>query len=56
MRTFAALIAVAFVAGCGADGEPVRPAMTAGATLSPTGHKTSISVSGEARLGVSWGG
>lgn len=54
MRAVIAIIAVAFVAGCGADGEPVRPSMNAGVTISPTGQKTSIRISGEARFGLTW--
>lgn len=54
MRVAFALIAIAFVAACGADGEPVRPSMKSGATVSPTGSRTSISISGEARIGWSW--
>lgn len=54
MRTIVAMMALAFIAACGANGEPVRPTMNAGLTVSPTGQKTSISVSGEARFGVTW--
>jgi len=54
MRTVVAIMMLAFVAACGADGEPVRPTMNAGATTLPTGQRTVITVSGEARFGVSW--
>jgi len=44
MRTVLAMIALATLAACGADGEPVRPSMNAGVTVTPSGVHPSASV------------
>lgn len=44
-RILAGLITLAALAGCGADGEPVRPALNANVSLSPSGVHTSTGVS-----------
>lgn len=46
MRTITALTALALLAACGADGEPVPP------TRAKAAPASGISVSGEARVGV----
>lgn len=37
MRAAAALVLIAVLAGCGADGEPVQPTMSADVHVSPSG-------------------
>ena len=54
MRTVVTIVMLAFVAACGADGEPVRPTMNADEMTLPAGQKTLITISGDARFGVSW--
>ncbi|GEM_PF-2954287 len=54
MKPVIAIITVLFVAGCGADGEPVRPTKNAGTTLMPPGSRTTVKISGTARFGVTW--
>lgn len=43
MRNLAALIAVVFIAACGANGEPVRPSVNTGVTVSNSGISTNVS-------------
>lgn len=56
MKSVIAIIAAVIVAGCGADGAPERPTKKAGTAISPTGARTSVTVSGTARIGVEWKG
>ncbi len=44
MKTVLAMIALATLAACGADGEPVRPSMNAGVTVTPSGVHPSVSL------------
>lgn len=49
MRTLTALLSIAALAACGADGEPIRPSLNAGVGVSTSG----VSVGGN--VGVSKG-
>ncbi len=53
MRAAIALITVTFITACGADGEPIRPTKK---TSELTTSRTSVTISGTARIGVSWEG
>jgi len=44
MRAILVLIALATLAACGADGEPVRPSVNAGVSITPSGVSPSVSV------------
>ncbi len=44
MRAVFAMITLATLAACGADGEPVRPSVNAGVTVTPSGVHPSASV------------
>ncbi len=44
MRAVIAMIALAMLAACGADGEPVRPSMNAGVAVTPGGVHPSVSL------------
>jgi len=44
MRVFFALILLSTIAACGADGEPVRPSVNAGVSITPSGVNPSVSV------------
>jgi len=44
MRTVLAMIGLATLTACGADGEPVRPSMNAGVTVTSSGVHPSVSV------------
>ena len=44
MKPTIALIALVFTAACGANGEPERPTMNAGVTVSSGGVSPSVSV------------
>ncbi|WP_428545375.1 hypothetical protein [Profundibacter sp.] len=44
MRAVLAMIALAVLAACGADGEPVRPSVNAGVAVTPSGVHPSVSV------------
>lgn len=43
MRSFVALISIVFIAACGANGEPVRPSVNTGVTVSNSGISTNVS-------------
>lgn len=44
MRTFTALTLLVVLAACGANGEPTRPSMNAGLSVSPNGVTPSLSI------------
>ena len=44
MKAVLAMIALATLAACGADGEPVRPSANAGVTVTSSGVYPSVSV------------
>ncbi len=44
MRAVLTMIALAMLAACGADGEPVRPSVNAGVSITPSGVHPSASV------------
>ena len=44
MRAVITLITLATLAACGADGEPVRPSVNAGVSITPSGVSPSVSV------------
>ena len=44
MKAVFAMIALATLAACGADGEPVRPSANAGVTVTSSGVYPSVSV------------
>lgn len=44
MRIFVSIAAFAVLAACGADGEPTRPTMNAGVSVTPSGVTPSVSV------------
>jgi len=44
MRAVFALIMLVTVAACGANGEPVRPSVNAGVSITPSGVSPSVSV------------
>ncbi|SDI48659.1 argininosuccinate lyase [Lutimaribacter saemankumensis] len=48
MKPVAALLTLALLAACGADGEPIRPSLAIDA-----GTSTGISVTGDVTIGVS---
>ena len=47
MRTIASCLALALLAACGADGEPIRPVLGVDAS-----NTTGVSVSGEVTIGI----
>ena len=44
MRAVFAMITLVVLAACGADGEPVRPSVNAGVSITPSGVHPSASV------------
>ncbi|MCF6315812.1 MAG: hypothetical protein L3J30_05890 [Marinosulfonomonas sp.] len=44
MKGIVALMAFAVLAACGANGEPVRPSVNAGVSITPSGVHPSVSV------------
>lgn len=44
MKIFVCIATFAVLAACGADGEPTRPTMNAGVSVTPSGVTPSVSV------------
>jgi len=44
MKVIVTLMAFAVLAACGANGEPVRPSVNAGVSITPSGVNPSVSV------------